>query len=326
MKRVRRSLKRRRAQKRIVITTGDLDGIGLEITVKALNQITIPRGLQIFVFSHLSTCNQAQQIKNVSRTIASDLESAFQLADVDSKNRVFVVVSQKSPPLWVEEATKACLTSQADALVTGPLSKPLIFKAGLRDLGHTEILGRLSKRKDLFMSFWGSKANVVLMTGHISLGQVAKNLTSSRVQTVLKLTQQFVKRWNPKLAKKRIALVGINPHAGDNGLIGKDDQVLHRMTRKNRQLIGPLPGDSAFIEANLKKVGIFLASYHDQGLIPFKLLHGFDEGVHVTLGLPFLRTSVDHGPAKELFGKNRANFGSMKQAIEMAMSHTLRSR
>lgn len=312
--------------KRILVTTGDTDGIGLEIAIKALNKAKLPRGTQVFLFCHDTTLDETRKLKKCAPEIADTLDQAIRFADHDDKNQIFIIGSQNLPPEWVETSARACMKGIADALVTGPLSKPLIKKAGMKDLGHTEILSRVSGQKNLFMSFWGSKANVVLVTGHVPIGQVPKALSRERVSTALSHTRSFLKRANPGLLKRKIALIGLNPHAGDEGLIGKEDKVLKSIVQKDKSLMGPLAGDSAFIEANLKKVGVYLASYHDQGLIPFKILHGFDEGVHVTLGLPFLRTSVDHGPAKELFGKNRANFGSMREALELAIKHTLRSR
>lgn len=312
----------RSVMKRILLTTGDTDGIGLEIAIKALNKIKLPRGCQVFVFCSTENLSQTRKLKSCAPEIAGTLEQAFGFADQNFREPIFIVGSRDLPPEWVEQSAVACMKGEAQALVTGPLSKPLIRKAGLKDLGHTEILARISGQKNLFMSFWGSKANVVLVTGHIPIEKVPQVYSIKLLSTALSHTRSFLKAANPQLLKKKIALIGINPHAGDDGLIGKEDRLLRSFANQDRQLLGPLPGDSAFIPANLEKVGVFMASYHDQGLIPFKMLHGFDEGVHVTLGLPFLRTSVDHGPAKELFGKDRAKFGSMKEALELAVQHT----
>lgn len=306
--------------KRILLTTGDLDGVGLEITIRSLKKTRIPRDTQIFVF-----CGEkfapatVKALKRIAAGPFPSIYAAFQAAQRNLKAGVFIIGSKESPPLWVEECARICLAKKAQALVTGPLSKPLIKEAGLKDLGHTEILGRICGEKNLFMSFWGSKLNVVLLTGHVPLSEVSKALTADKVQLAFQLTKSFIQRWQGKL-KKPIALVGLNPHAGDRGLIGEEEKIwMNELVTSSRGLEGPLPGDSAFIEANLKKYAAFLACYHDQGLIPFKMKHGFDEGVHITLGLPFLRTSVDHGPAKEYFGLGKANYGSMRNALEMAI-------
>lgn len=298
---------------RIAITTGDLDGIGLEIAIKSLKKIRLARRDQIILF-----CG-SQFGKSTARALKAHGPYEY-LYSVPKEPGLHVVASSDSPALWVEAAAKACLHKSLDALVTGPLSKPEIKKAGLKDLGHTEILGRVSGVKDLYMSFWGKHFNVVLITGHRPLSEAHKDYSPARINQVIALMKTSLVKLDPKRSKRPLALLGINPHAGDQGLIGEEEKKNHSQLLLSG-VEGPLPGDSAFIEANFKKYGAFLAAYHDQGLIPFKLAHGFDSGVHVTLGLPFLRTSVDHGPAKELFGKNKAEIGSMKAAIEMALSN-----
>lgn len=301
---------------KLLLTTGDLDGIGLEIAIRALNKLKISHGQQIYLYCGSSFAKDAvKSLRGKATGPFNDIQDALKSP---VRKSIFVVGSKNLPPLWVEEAGRLCLAGKAQALVTGPLSKPLIKKAGLKDLGHTEILARVTGEKNLFMSFWGSKFNVVLLTGHLPLRGVSKKINPRSVKTAVKLTRRFVQRWKGK-KQLSLALVGLNPHAGDRGLIGNEESHWMDKLARSLKLAGPLPGDSAFIESNLKKYQVFFACYHDQGLIPFKIKHGFDEGVHVTLGLPFLRTSVDHGPAKEFFGLGRANYGSMKNALEMAL-------
>lgn len=296
---------------RIAITTGDLDGVGLEIAIKSLKKIRRTKRDQILLF-----CG-SQYGKSTVKALKAQGPYEY-LYSVPKEPGIHVVASQDSPALWVEAAAKACLHKSIDALVTGPLSKPEIKKAGLKDLGHTEILSRVSGVKELYMSFWGKHFNVVLITGHLPLMDAHKDYSPAKINSAILLMKSAMTRLDSKRSKRPMALLGLNPHAGDQGLIGSHEI----QNEKQLDLLGvegPLPADSAFIESNFKKYGAFLAAYHDQGLIPFKLLHGFDSGVHVTLGLPFLRTSVDHGPAKDLFGKNKAAIGSMKSAIEMAL-------
>lgn len=309
--------------KRILLTTGDREGVGCEITVKALNRVSIPRSHQVFVYCGVEEQSQLiRSIRGASREKPRDLDSAFRMAASEKKS-IYVIGSHDLPPHWVEEAAYFCLDGRAKALVTGPLSKPLIRKAGMKDLGHTEILARVSGSSDLFMSFWGPKLNVVLLTGHVPLKEVPRRLTPQRLTKAWSLTRKFLEAWSSKEAQKPMALLGINPHAGDRGLIGDDEAWMRKWVAiRKGSVMGPLPGDSAFTEDLRKKFSVYLASYHDEGLIPFKLLHGFDEGVHVTLGLPFLRTSVDHGPAQDLFGLGKANPGSMKSALAMAIRAT----
>ncbi len=284
---------------KIGITTGDLDGVGLEIAIKSLQKIKIPKSCEIVLY-----CGK----------------SFGKVTNLKLKN-INVVASPEPPARWVEICAAECLSGKMTAMVTGPLSKPEIKKTGMKDLGHTEILGRLANTKDLFMSFWGKHFNVVLITGHLPLSKAHLDYTPAKIQMVIGLVKKEMAHLDPKRAHRPLALLGINPHAGDQGLIGNQEQINHPMLQL-QGVDGPLPGDSAFMPENFKKYGAFLAAYHDQGLIPFKLAHGFDSGVHVTLGLPFLRTSVDHGPAKDLFGKNKASIGSMKAAIEMALQRS----
>lgn len=296
---------------KIGITTGDLDGVGLEIALKALQKIKLPKNLQVDLY-----CG-----RDFEKSATTKLKKAKQIQ---------VIGRDDSPALWVEECARACMDKSLKAVVTGPLSKPEIKKAGLSDLGHTEIFARISGHRRLYMSFWGKIFNVVLITGHRPLQEAGLDYTPERIREVSKLAKQAMLRLDPKRARRPMALLGLNPHAGDQGLIGSEELANQQAFTIDKNLKtaesltelrveGPFPGDSTFLPDNFKKYGMFLAAYHDQGLIPFKLMHGFETGVHVTLGLPFLRTSVDHGPAKDLFGKNKADFGSMKAAIEMAV-------
>jgi 4-hydroxythreonine-4-phosphate dehydrogenase len=205
------------------------------------------------------------------------------------------------------------------ALVTGPLSKTLIKSAGYKAIGHTEILSQVSNVKNLYMGFVGKFFNVILMTGHIPLQSVSNELKKLDWENVLLIAHRFSK--GLPLAKKPMALVALNPHAGEKGMIsaGEDDFLKAKMKiLAENQIQGPLVPDAAFLKANWKRYSVYLCCYHDQGLIPFKAIHGQDSGVHVTLGLPFVRTSVDHGTAKEIYGQNKANPNSMKEALALA--------
>lgn len=279
---------------KIAITTGDVDGIGLEITLKALAQIKVPKTTQILVYLNSKYVKAAQR----------KLPKACQL-----------VPRNDSPAVWVEQSINDCLSKKVDALVTGPLSKPEFIRAGFSDLGHTEMLARMTKKDDLVMSFWGKAFNLALLTNHLPLSSVSQSVTMVRIQQVHRLCRKALETLDPQRKKLPNLLLGLNPHAGDQGLIGTEEAQWKPL----QGLRGPVPADSAFGKETLKKTGVVIACYHDQGLIPFKMVHGFKAGVHVTLGLPFLRTSVDHGPAKDLFGKNKAEMGSMKAAIEMAL-------
>jgi 4-hydroxythreonine-4-phosphate dehydrogenase len=208
-------------------------------------------------------------------------------------------------------------------MVTAPLSKTSIIASGLKDIGHTEILSRVCAVRDLFMGFLGSKFCVVLMTGHEPLSAAAASFSATKLTKALHAARALRSLLPPAKNKKPLAVVGMNPHAGENGLLGREEgwmsALIGNLKSEFGEIAGPLVPDAAFLPQNWKSYSVYLCPYHDQGLIPFKMVHGFKSGVHLTLGLPFVRTSVDHGTAKELYGKNKAEPGSMKDAILTAM-------
>lgn len=310
--------------KKIIVTTGDVDGVGFEVAAKALHRLG-PQPQSVFLVwrSAKATKKFSALLKKKFKIISvASLDEALSLTKITSKNLI-EIVSEKSPALWVEESGKACFEKRADAMATGPLSKPEIIRAGLNEIGHTEILKRITKQKTAIMSFWGKHFRVLLATGHIPVAQVESQLTEEKLDTVLKLALEARSALPKATAKKPIAILGLNPHAGDQGLIGKFEQdILNPWIEKQRKagikIEGPLVPDAAFHKNNWEKYSFYIALYHDQGLIPFKTLHGFS-GVHVTLGLPLVRSSVDHGTAKDLFGKNKADPTSMVDAIKWAL-------
>jgi 4-hydroxythreonine-4-phosphate dehydrogenase len=308
------------ACKRILVTTGDVDGIGLEVTVKALSFLGPQKNAQFIIYRSDSAPQKmlSKLNRTFQRLVVSELETA--LALTPKGVQLIEIADNRSPAIWVEEAAKACLAKKADAMVTGPLSKQEIQRAGFSDIGHTDILKRISKKKTAFMSFIGEKFNVVLTTGHITTDQIQKSLKPSLIQEVLKVSLKARAHLPGSMQRKPLAVLGLNPHSGDKGLIGQfDGQVLKPILKKylkRSEVDGPLVPDVAFLPENWKKYSFFVAQYHDQGLIPFKMIHGFDSGVHLTLGLPIKRSSVDHGTAKNIFGKNKANPGSMIEALQ----------
>lgn len=302
---------------RIAITTGDTDGIGLEVSQKSLNRLGPQKGIQFIVFrSESSRLRLNTKWKRRCTVSEKDLlNPEFQKFDL------LEVASTAAPGIWFEYACKLALKKHFAAIVTGPLSKTGIMKSGLRDLGHTDILKRITKAKSVRMAFVGKYFNVLLNSGHIPLRQASDFYNELHLRDSLQHTN------NLRLMMKDprpIGLLGLNPHAGEDGLIGNNEIEIKKVfsfAQRNRiPLQGPLVPDAAFFKSNWKKYSCFLAAYHDQGLIPFKLVHGQNSGVHVTLGIPFIRTSVDHGTAKDIFGLNKANPCSMLEAISLAIS------
>lgn len=289
-----------------LITTGDPDGIGLEITLKSLKRIK-PKKTEKFIFF-------SEPLKKSNYFVCDDLKIALA-----SKESIVNLQSDKSAAHWVFEAARFCMDHNA-CIVTGPLSKQLIFKNGFSEIGHTEILKKVSGCKNVFMTFLGRDFNVALLTDHCELKKVEKQLTGERIAKLVGLLRNS----NLFTPAKKIALLALNPHAGDSGVISSFDEHFLKPIAERLQIEGPLPPDSAFLKSFHKKFSVYVACYHDQGLIPFKMHHGFESGVHISLGLPFIRTSVDHGTAKDLFGKNKADYRSMLLAIETARKLNLK--
>ncbi len=309
---------------KIAITSGDQDGIGPEVTAKALQKIGPQKDVTFFLWrSPIFGARYLRLIdKKFKRLTVSSWPEALR-TPISSHKQLIDICSSTPPPVWVESSAQAALLNSIDAIVTAPLSKTLIAESGLKDVGHTDILARISKKKNLFMSFIGSQFHVLLATGHIPLKDVSASLSPALLERSLLAAYHLVRALDSKNKNPRIALVGLNPHAGETGLIGLEEQtlmqpLLDKLRASQISVDGPLVPDAAFLPNQQKKIDIYVTPYHDLGLVPFKLVHQ-RTGCHLTLGLPFLRTSVDHGTAKDLFGKNKADSSSMQQALSRAI-------
>lgn len=321
----------------LLLTTGDVDGIGLEVAIKALCKIKIPKNVSIVCIRSKKSEQVSSQKKLIvalhKKTNSVCADSFDEALSLSKKHQIVDLRLNTHPAQWVETAAIYCQKKIADGLVTGPLSKPEILAAGMGDLGHTDILKRICDRKTANMGFVGKHFAVVLATGHTAVVNVESQLTDDCLDFAVSSCHQLISLLTAAKKKKPIAVLGLNPHAGDSGLIGHFEQKtlipwLRRhadsTAEKNRisaTLVGPLVPDVAFQKNMWNRFSIFLALYHDQGLIPFKTVHG-QTGAHITLGLPILRTSVDHGTAKDIYGKNLANPASMIDAIELAIKIT----
>ncbi|MGE0763216.1 MAG: PdxA family protein [Bdellovibrionales bacterium] len=309
---------------RISITTGDPDGIGSEVAAKALHRLGPQEDVQ-FLFWRSPQCPRSHLHlleKKFSRISIKDHADVWTLPY--DHREIIDVISPAAPAAWVWSSAHACMAGLCDALVTGPLSKTGQKAAGFTQLGHTEMLAKISGRKNLFMGFVGEHFGVVLTTAHVPLAAVKKHLTAKRLSLAIEHALQL-RQLLPKAKRTLpIAVVGLNPHAGEQGLIGREEHslmqpLLKRFRQRGHLLLGPLVPDAAFLPHMQEQISIYVCPYHDQGLIPFKMVHGFDQGIHLTMGLPFVRTSVDHGTAKELFTKNQASEGSMLEALTSAI-------
>ncbi|MCB9027156.1 MAG: 4-hydroxythreonine-4-phosphate dehydrogenase PdxA [Bdellovibrionaceae bacterium] len=313
--------------RRIYITTGDSDGIGLEVAAKALFKLGPQPQLQFVVFRSSYKSSKWTKLldQKFKRSTFSQLNQIGKKFNSINSNTLIDICSSAEAPFWFKECVHECMENPEDALVTGPISKPLFINSGLKVMGHTGLLKRITKNKDLFMAFKGSCFNVLLVTDHIPLKKVADRLNFELLHKSFLAAKAFRSQLLPPHNKKPIAILGLNPHASDSGLIGNEEFDLIKPFVKKQQssrqsLVGPLVPDAAFMKENWSKYSLFVCLYHDQGLIPFKIIHGQETGIHITLGLPFTRVSVDHGTAKDIFNKNIANSSSMLEAIKYAIN------
>jgi 4-hydroxythreonine-4-phosphate dehydrogenase len=312
---------KRKNMKRILLTSGDPNGVGLEVTAKALEKLGPQKGVQFILFR--SSDSELKQLKRIdkkfNRIVVKSLEEAFSLNNLKASDLIDIE-SSESAPRWVEVAATACHKKHADGMVTAPLSKTLIQKQGYNAKGHTEILQKISGAKDVHMVFIGKEFNVLLATGHVAIEKISETLTTDVLEKALTQALNLRKILPKPLQKRPVALVGLNPHAGESGILGKQEiELFSPLIKKFKGVVGPLVPDAAFLKQNWKKFSVFVCPYHDQGLIPFKMIHG-TEGFHLTYGLSFLRTSVDHGTAFDIYGKNKADGSSMLDAIRACIA------
>ncbi len=326
----------------IGVTMGDPGGIGPEIIVKALAKA--PKDARYVVYASGGAMLAAAERASIEPDWWR-LEAGSALRDVTKSHRVVLVDYDTPEDDWsrarpsatkaggalsfrlVEDAIKDAAkppgdAEHIDAIVTGPISKKAWDLAGRsRWAGHTELLASRLGAKRSAMMFAGPKLNVVLATVHLPLMDIRHVLTIGRVFDTIDLGREGMQRLG--VARPRIAVCGLNPHAGEDGLLGDEETrliepAIGHAVRQGIDVSGPFPGDTIFNAALAGEYDLVVAMYHDQGLIPVKLL-ARDESVNVTLGLPTVRTSPDHGTAFDIAGADRADPGSMLASIEMAI-------
>ena len=223
----------------------------------------------------------------------------------------------------MDDATNLTLKNEFDALVTGPLNKELINKAGISFFGHTEVLADLSNTPKVVMMLTCDNLKVALATTHVPLREVPKLITHEHLCECLTILNNDLKlKWG--YTNPCIKVLGLNPHAGDGGYLGKEDQeiiapAIECLKAKGLNLIGPVSADTAFVGKNSEHIDAYLAMNHDQGL-PVLKTSGFGNSVNVTLGLPFIRTSVDHGTAYDMAGKKDVDENSLLEAAYLAFN------
>jgi 4-hydroxythreonine-4-phosphate dehydrogenase len=233
------------------------------------------------------------------------------------------VLSAKAGHAAYDAIVRAVRDAQAGGIhgiATAPINKEALALAGLRWRGHTEMLASLTNTSNVAMMFWSEQLRVVLATIHIPLASVPDALTIESVSVIVELTNRELPRFG--IARPRLALAGLNPHAGEHGILGHEETdvlepAVARCVKAGINIAGPFPGDTIFLRAMRGEFDAVIACYHDQGLIPIKMA-AFGQAVNVTLGLPIVRTSVDHGTAFDIAGKGIADPESMVQAVLLA--------
>lgn len=322
----------------VAVTMGDPAGIGPEVILKALNDPAIHRACRPLILGDWGVL-QRTRIGRMSRPRLIRWQNGRPLAPMLNRRDRAVVCSLSdlgakqsrpaTPAIAAGHATYRyiCVAAQlamsgfADAIATAPISKHILIDAGYNYPGHTELLAELGRTPECRMMLIGRGLRVVPVTGHVALMKVARGLTAERIRTTLELTQRGLRDLFA-IARPRIAVAALNPHGGEQGIFGHEEReiiapAVRAAARAGIQAQGPLPADSLFHRAVRGDFDAVVCMYHDQGLIPLKLHHFFG-GVALTLGPPFVRTSVDHGTAYDIAGKGEADASSMKEAILFA--------
>lgn len=294
----------------------------MEIVSKALIRLGPLKNVHLFLWRSPET--NKTDLKRIDRKFSRVSVSSWQEAlsyPRKSNKQIIEIVSKLSPAKWVETSAQACMFGHIQGIATAPLSKTSIIQSGFRDMGHTEILKRVANVDDVHMSFIGSKFNVVLATGHLPTKKAIQSLNKKNLTSAILAAEELTELLPKQKQRLPIAVLGVNPHAGEKGLLGDEENeliipLLESLREKRINVEGPLVPDAAFLPKNWQQYSVFVAAYHDQGLIPFKTVHQHESGVHISMGLPFVRTSVDHGTAKDIFGRNKADYRSMLESIE----------
>jgi len=319
----------------IGITMGDPVGIGPEILLKALCQKSLYDTCRPLVLGDAQVVTGANQKLGTGlavRPVADPEEAQYQSGRIDVVGLSDLDYSRLKPGSPTRETGRAMvqyITQGVDwavqgrihGLATCPINKTAMHTAGFHFEGHTELLAEQTNTSDCVMMLAGTRLRVALVTIHLPLGEVSKNLTTEAVVKTIRITERAL-RESFGIPHPRLSVAALNPHGGESGLFGDEEiriiaPALRQAAEQGLNVSGPHPPDTIFYWALKGKWDAVISMYHDQGLIPFKMVH-FHDGVNTTLGLPMVRTSVDHGTAYDIAGTGKADPGSLIAAIEMA--------
>jgi 4-hydroxythreonine-4-phosphate dehydrogenase len=318
-------------QARIAVTSGEPAGIGPDLCLKLATgplpcelvclgdrELLAARARQLSLKLNLWEYEPGQPIRpHTAGTLAvlnSPLATAAEPGKLDTRNAAAVLA-------MLDRAAQGCQSGEFAAMVTAPVQKSTIIEAGFAFTGHTEYLAQRTGAPLPVMMLASGHMRVALATTHLPLASVAEAITGTLLQQVLTILSTDLKRWWG-LPEPRIAVCGLNPHAGESGHLGSEElniiaPAVQRMRERGLDVSGPFPADTIFVPRLMAGYDAVLAMYHDQGLPVIKHAH-FDQAVNVTLGLPIIRTSVDHGTALDLAGTGHADVASLAAAVRMA--------
>ncbi len=319
---------------KVGISLGDINGIGPEVVLKSLMDNRILSNCTPIIYGSTKTLNTVRKSFNGEEMFFNNCADAI---DARRKKINVVQVWNEEPNieygkstetggkyafLSLEGATKDLAANKIDVLVTAPISKETIAMAGFKFPGHTEYLADMSGVPEALMMMVSDNLRVALVTSHVPLNEVSKMLTRELIAHKIEALDASLRK-DFGIQRPRIAVLGFNPHAGENGKMGNEESEtilpgINIAKAKDILAYGPFPADGLFGSESLQKYDAVLAMYHDQGLTPFKAL-AFDTGVNYTAGLPIVRTSPDHGTAFDIAGQDKASAQSMRSAIYLAM-------
>jgi len=297
-----------RRRPRLAISLGDPRGIGLEVTIGALRQP---------LDAHLTVIGAQEQIASVPADQRVSVGSWRPVSPAGGEDRSRAVLAGQLAGHALQRAAQLALDGSVDGIVTAPVEKHALHAAGFPYPGQTEWLGELAGGVDVAMMLTAGALRVVLVTTHLALRDVPAVLTVERVVRCGRVTRKALLEWFG-IAAPRLALCALNPHAGEQGLFGDEEARILRPAAEQLDAAGPLPADTVFVRALRGEFDAVLTPYHDVGMTAVKVA-GFGRGVNVTLGLPFIRTSPDHGTAFDIAGRGVADSGSMRAALELAV-------
>jgi 4-hydroxythreonine-4-phosphate dehydrogenase len=326
----------------VAVTMGDASGIGPEVIVKAFLNPEIQNTVRPIVVGDARIMKtaikfakgQPVEVNSVKRVLEAKFQNGvIDVLDLQNLEPSKVKMGQICAPCgkaaiqYLEKAIKLAMDGDVDAIATAPINKEAMHKAGYKFHGHTEILAKRTRTKNYAMMFVSDPFWVMLVTTHLPLNKVSKAVTKKRVLQTIKLANEFL--YSVRGKKPKIGVAGLNPHAGEGGIFGTEEKkaikpAVEEAKRMGINVKGPISPDGIFYLANVGLFDIVIAMYHDQGLIPLKLL-SFNRSVNVTVGLPIIRTSVDHGTGFDIAGKGWANPTSLIEAIKVA-AHFAKSK